>query len=974
MTGASPALRLPAGLLRIWVDGPGAARLGQLDLAGVGVHQAEPGTWVLPALPGDPAVFDRAARLGQRLLAALAAEVGQGKTRALVAPAALRLEADRLELIADALIQELARRPPALSPDTLHLTGHAVRGLEGRWVTAAGPNLQIGTGRVVPTAVLGPAAPGLPPWRNPEVLARALRWVPRGDAGDRLGELLAQPGCRLTGPIGVGKTRLAWEILRASGRAAIWRRAGGEPVEPSLPLDRLLRGEKTRPLWVVFDTLESADAGVWQEILDLAARPDFGAGLHALLIGRSATPWHEALGPLPLVELEPLAGEAWERFCFQAFHGLALPLGVSERLAERAGGNPFALEEALLYLVRDRQLRQVFGSFFFSGTEDRAEFQPSSRLRLHAEAEAARLGNPTPLRLLALAGNPTPAAELGAATFTLGAPTLGADWEELPIQAGLLVRREGPWGEGLVHRFPAIELALAGAFEPGVALEAKRTLGELLAARSSTGPELWGAWPLLAGSEDGAQTALRAAAAPGARIPREELFAALRGELASLGERGGDPTLELDLLWALLPIARRLGRLHELEAAIARGLELAGARPERFLAVAAVAAELQQKAGRLREAEATLRRALTAAHATEEKKKELLLIELGRVIVRLGRRPEAQELFLKTLQFAERGGRAAVAATCEFHLGNIALHEFRLDDAIRHHEAALALRRPVGPAGSVAASLSALGAVELARGNFPGALARYQEAQAQVADGGDGADQAWTLLGIGRSLAGLGDFAGAMPVVKRALALREGRDDAVGEAIARVELAELQLELGQLDAAHQEARKALFALSLVAEHDALADAERVLGQVFVRSRRPAEAMPRFAEAERIYRNAGNELAVLNILACRLDAAIAAGEVAGVEAAFAALAEERRRHPQIFSGALHDYHLYVGARWLEGHRGRGEDPRPYLEEAYSELLRQTGYLEPAMRQRFLFQIPGHAAILEAATRAGLPMPG
>lgn len=344
------------------------------------------------------------------------------------------------------------------------------------------------------------------------------------------------------------------------------------------------------------------------------------------------------------------------------------------------------------------------------------------------------------------------------------------------------------------------------------------------------------------------------------------------------------------------------------------------------------------------------------------------------MIVRLGRRPEAQELFLKTLQFAERGGRAAVAATCEFHLGNIALHEFRLDDAIRHHEAALALRRPVGPAGSVAASLSALGAVELARGNFPGALARYQEAQAQVADCGDGADQAWTLLGIGRSLAGLGDFAGAMPVVKRALALREGRDDAVGEAIARVELAELQLELGQLDAAHQEARKALFALSLVAEHDALADAERVLGQVFVRSRRPTEAMPRFAEAERIYRNAGNELAVLNILACRLDAAIAASEVAGVEAAFAALAEERRRHPQIFSGALHDYHLYVGARWLEGHRGRGEDPRPYLEEAYSELLRQTGYLEPAMRQRFLFQIPGHAAILEAATRAGLPMPG
>ncbi len=975
MSAALPKLRQPAAVLRLWIEGPpgSASRLAGLALGGPGVVPVAPGTWAFPPAAGDPAVFDRAVRLGQRLLAALAAEVGQGRVRALVAPGAVEVSGGRVSLLEDTLLSELGRKPPALVADALHLTGHAARGLEGRWATAAGVNLQIGSGRVVPTVVLGPPAPGLPPWRNPEVLARTLRWVPRPDPAAQLTESLAAPVARLTGPIGVGKTRLAFEVLRAASRAALWRRAGGEPGEPPPPLERALAAERQRPLWLVYDTLESADLGVWQEIDQVAARSDFGRDLHLLLVARSGAVWPGAADAAPELELGPLQGEEWERFCFQVYHGLALPIGVSERLAERAAGNPFALEEALLYLVRDRQLRQVFGSFFFSGTEDRAEFQPSSRFRLHSEAEAARLGDPAPLRYLALAGGSVPAAELGAATFAAGAGAPAPGWEERAVAAGLLARCDGPWGAGLAHAWPAVALALAGALEPDSAAAARRTLGELLAARSGTAEESWGAWPLLAGSEEGARALLAAAVAPQAQVPRDQLYAALRDELASACERAGDPALELDLLWALLPHARRLGRLHELESAIARGLDLAAAQPEKFLAIAAVAAELLQKAGRFREAEATLRQALGAARATDERKKELLLVELGRVLVRQGRRAEAQELLQKTLGFAQRSGRRSVEAACRFHLGNIALHEFRLDEATRQHEAALAARRAGGPATAAAASLSALGAVALAQGNFAAALARYQEAQGALETDGIEAEEAFALVGVGRALARLGDFAGAAPVLKRALSLREGRDDAVGEAIARVALAEVHLELGQLEVAHQEARKALFALSIVPEVDARADAERVLGQVLLRQRRPEEADARLAEAERIYRAAGNDFALLTVLALRLDTAIAAGEIATVESAFEALAAERRRLPQIVSAALFDYPLSVGARWLRERRGDGADPAPFLEQAYHELLRQTGFLAPAMRQRFLFQIPAHAAILEAATQRGLSMP-
>lgn len=963
-------------MVKVWLDGkPVDPELAHRFLDGApGVHLAGPGTFLVPPLTADPAIFDRAVHVLQSLLASLEREVGQGRSRALVLPGAVSVVGSEVRVLEDALLVELDRHPPDLSTDALHLTGHAAHGLEGRWVTARSENLQLGSGRQVPTVVLGPMAPGLPPWRNPDLLARTLRWAPRPAPAEALAESLSSPAARLTGALGVGKTRLGWEVLRAAGREALWRRtAGTAPGISPAPIDTLLDADKRRPLWLVYDALESAEPTIWSEIERVSQRKDFGKGIHLLLISRSGTDWPRAFADSPEVEVGTLDGEGWERFCFQVFHGLALPLGVSERLAERAAGNPFALEEALLFLVRDRQLRQVFGSFFFSGTEAKAEFQPSSRFRIHAEAEAARLGDPAPVRFLALAETAVPGAELRAAAFAAGAPTPPEGWEKRWLAAGLLVEREGPWGGGLAHACPAVELALGAGLGDGLAASARRTLGELLAARSSTVEELWGAWPLVAGGSDGARILVAAAQAPPSpSVPREELFAALRSELAAVGEAGGDPELELDLLWALLPLARRIGRLHELEAAIRRGLSLDQASPERLLAIAAVSAELDQKAGRYREAEATLRQALAATREADDRKKEVLLIELGRVLMRQGRRAEARDLFQKTGQIAERSERPAVVATCRFHLGNIALSEHRLDQAREHQNAALELRRASGAPG-VPASLSALGAIALADGNFPAALQHFREAEAAPSSDATGSDTSYVLIGLGRALTGLGDYAGAAPAFKQALSMREGRDDIVGEAIARIAVAESHLDLGQLETAHAEARKALFSLSLVAEVDARADAERVLGMVQLRQRRPEEADARFIEAERILRATHSDEALMTILALRLEAAITGGRAPAVERAMAAFERERTLRPEVPSATLFDLHLWKGADWLRKHGRPGSDPLPYLQRSYDELLRQTGFLEPGLRQRFLFQIPEHAAILDAATRAGLSMP-
>ncbi len=964
-------LRLPAAALRLWGDGPGAtSRIDASAPAEIGVARVASGLWLLLPTAGRPAVFDAAVDLAARKLSELTPQLGTGKLRALITPAAATLGGSAPELLADPLLDELRTAPPRLAPDAVHLTTHAALGLESRYVTASAGQLDSRSGRVVPLVLLGPPAPGLPPWRNPQVLTRTPRWIPRALAAE-LTELATGPALRITGPIGVGKTRLAWEVLKGAGRAVAWRTHDFHP--PSSTLVELLSAERQRPLWLVYDGLEAGGEETWAEIETLLARRDLGRGLHLLLIGRAGTAWPGAAAGLPELRVPTFEGAEWDRICQQLFHGLALPPTVAERLAAGAAGNPFALEEGLVHLVRDRQLRQVFGSFFFGGRESEAQFQPSARLRLHAEAEAARIGDPTPLRLLALTDQPVPPTELRAAAQDLSGADLAPGWHAAFVDAGLSEATIGPWGEGLRPTSPAIARALGGALSEGAGQRAREVLGELLAARSSSPEELWAAWPLLAGTDEGARTLLAVARSRGG-APRDEQFAALRAELASLSERGADRALELDLLWALLPLARRLGRLHELQGAIERGLVLARKNPERFVAIAAVSAELAQKEGRLRDAETVLRNALTAARDLDDRRKEVLVIELGRVLVLLRRTDEARDLFSKTQAIAERAGRSGVAAQCLFLLGNLAFHDLDFAQARELHQRALELRRKTRLPATVAASLAALGAVALAEGNVPEAIDCYEQSRAALEGEGSDIEASWALLGLGRALARLGDFAGALPVLRRSLQLREGRDDARGEAIARVATAGVLLRLGHLDEALAEVRRAHFSLAMLPESEAAAEAEQVLGDIHLRQRRFVDAARHYGEAERLYRAVGNEISLPDILAARLEAAIAIGEPAGIAQAFAALDAERVRRPRSTAGIACDFQLYNACEWLRQHNQAAVDPLPYLESAHAELMRETGFLAPELRQRFLFQIPVHQAVLDAATRRGLKIPG
>ncbi|MEO7794783.1 MAG: tetratricopeptide repeat protein, partial [Thermoanaerobaculia bacterium] len=315
--------------------------------------------------------------------------------------------------------------------------------------------------------------------------------------------------------------------------------------------------------------------------------------------------------------------------------------------------------------------------------------------------------------------------------------------------------------------------------------------------------------------------------------------------------------------------------------------------------------------------------------------------------------------------------RPGLAATCRFFLGNIAYHEFRLEEATALHLQALAVRREKGT--GIATSLSALGAVALAQGNFPGSLGHFEEARAILAEEKSEAEEAYALVGVGKAMTRLGDFSGASPVLRRALALREGRDDTVGEAISRLAVAENFLHLDQPDQALVEARKAHFALSLVPPGEPRADAEQLLGRIQLRLRRNEAALANLEEASRLHRDLGKGASLLADLAYRIEAEIARGRADAILLAYEKLAAERPLLANAPLREVSDFHLYLAAQWLEERDGSSHTPRVHLRRSYDELMRQTGYLAPAMRQRFLFQVPLHRAIVDAATRHGLSLP-
>ncbi|HEX4963424.1 MAG TPA: tetratricopeptide repeat protein, partial [Thermoanaerobaculia bacterium] len=513
---------------------------------------------------------------------------------------------------------------------------------------------------------------------------------------------------------------------------------------------------------------------------------------------------------------------------------------------------------------------------------------------------------------------------------------------------------------------PVFTRSLAQTVSPKIVPTLRQVLGERLVAASQKPQALWQAYGLLSGSAQAVPPILELAQESAGDAPPTKILEGLSRELEAHRDRGGDPTTEAQLLWILLPLARRLNRLDGLEPEIDRALEITAGDPRKYLAFASLKAELDLQKSRLTESEQTLRKALRMVLRTDPTRQAVLLLQLGQILAKQERRREARALFEQLLRAFERLGSTQLAATCLFHLGNVALHERRLKEAFALHQQALETRRREGNLKTMGASLSALGAVCLAEGRYAEALAFYREAAEVLERHGEEGEESFALMGIGRTLSLLGDAMGAARALRRALVLREPRGDVVGEAIARLAVAANYLDLRNLDAALDEARHAHFDLSLLPELSLLGDAEQLLGRLALRQKQYDVARRHFAAALEIHRRHGDAAAALADQGWQLELALTERDGAVTLHLCQQLDAELQHQNPTQHGAALDFRLYRGLEGLRGiRRVNAADPLYYLNRAYEELMQKAAPLESQLRHRYLFSIPENAAILDAA---------
>ncbi|MGB5160266.1 MAG: tetratricopeptide repeat protein [Thermoanaerobaculia bacterium] len=1027
-------LRLPGAVLRIWPERSTSARsdkpprLEDLLPDLPGLHRLDSGIAVITPEAPDPAPVDTAVHLGLTLVDSLQrrpSPAGSKGPRVLISPGEVLFRQGLPSLTVDAVGEHVEAWAGNLQPGRVHITGWAACMLEEpRDLSPSSVTAEL-LGGSIPVFEVGSLQRVGVPWRNPELLNRRLRPLPRTALFNSVKDHLNVPAWRVEGVLGCGKSRLVFEVLLNTGTPALWlrarptRRRGGSlarqiaeqllapsPPSPSLLLLPNIRDVKVQdaihallladdvddklalmeqlptilarisaslssPLYLVVDDVEQIDSRDSNFIQNLLDHPQLGKGFHLLLVGRGGLALAPAMHQLPTLPVHPFDESEMENLAEQLFKGLSLPDSVEGRLRETTQGYPFALEEGMVALIREKNLRRVYGSFFFAGVES-IDFKPSARLVCHLVAEAARLEALLPLQLLSAVGGSVPPESLDAAAKSLGTspPTT---WEFAPVAAGLLHSVTTPWGPGVELTSPAYSVALRQSLAPETTEQARHLMGQVLADSSLTGEAHWQSYGLLKGTREGLESLIQTLKTPhAARVPADQMLDTLDDELRSLRKRRGSTNAELEILWRLLPLARKQGRLHEYESELARAVDLASGHPSRLLALAGLKGEMDREAGRYQAAETTIRLALSAAQGADERRQALLLIQLGRLHLDQERFEEAKELFEKLDVTLERRGATALCAACRYHLGNIAAQENRLEEALELHQEALVERRKQGIQRAAGNSLTALGAVYLAIGNYPSALESYREAQELLEEYGAEEDVGFPLLGLGKVFNRLGDYTAASKPLRLALSLRQGKDEVAGEAVARLAVAENHLFLGQHDKALEEATDAQFKLNVISRKSLLADAELLLGRIGLQQRRFDSVLEHLSSALEVHREVGDDEAVGFDLAMLIRLAINTEEIEETAQWSDQLLEHLQNLPRAELLEEIQFGLYRGLTWLRERGAEAADPLPHLQSAYREILRKASHLEPQRRHHFLFQIAEHREILEAGTHAGLPL--
>jgi predicted ATPase/DNA-binding SARP family transcriptional activator len=142
----------------------------------------------------------------------------------------------------------------------------------------------------------------------------------------------------------------------------------------------------------------------------------------------------------------------------------------------------------------------------------------------------------------------------------------------------------------------------------------------------------------------------------------------------------------------------------------------------------------------------------------------------------------AERFFRESLEIVRVEGNTTRIASTTSNLGNLAFFRGELEEAIGLYQEALALHESIGEFSRAATVLDNLGTVTMLTGDLKGAIEIYEESLSRARAGGHTRQVASTLRSLARALVQGGEIARAREAVEEALGIEQALGDRHGLA------------------------------------------------------------------------------------------------------------------------------------------------------------------------------------------------
>jgi predicted ATPase/DNA-binding CsgD family transcriptional regulator/Tfp pilus assembly protein PilF len=225
----------------------------------------------------------------------------------------------------------------------------------------------------------------------------------------------------------------------------------------------------------------------------------------------------------------------------------------------------------------------------------------------------------------------------------------------------------------------------------------------------------------------------------------------------------------------------------------------------------------------------------------------------------------------------------AVRAKALHHLGNIDLDLGDFPRARTHYEASLAIRRTLSDVQALATSLNGLGLVASYQGRYQDAARYHEESLTLRQQLGDSHGIGNSLSNLGNVAWATGDFDRARRLHEDALAVRRDRGDADAMSYSTHNLGVLHLGEGHLDQARVLLERSLADFEESGDRLGIGYTRYALGMVSLRQHQVADAAADLAAALAIRRDLGDRRGIAECLEGLGELAITQGQAAiGIE--------------------------------------------------------------------------------------------